>query len=283
MLKIDKLTFGYGHSKRKVLDDFAMELAGGTVCGLLGPNGAGKTTLLQLIMGALTPWSGTVTFDGENTRARKAETLSRMMLVPEEVTLPEVSLDTFIDCYGRMYPNFSKEIFDECVKEFMVEDKKNLKALSMGQKKKIYISFALACRCDLILMDEPTNGLDIPGKASFRRLISSLIGDDTTVIISTHQVRDLEQILDRIAIMDEHRLLFNQTVGDIQNRLKFVWNIPQDQAMDALATMPSPAGVDAMLINDGEGEETSVNLEMLFDYVLRHPQDTNKIFNGTEK
>lgn len=280
MLEINNLSFAYGRGRKPVIDDFSLSLPQGGICGLLGPNGAGKSTLLYLIMGVLMPRSGSVTFDGTDTATRNPEALANMMLVPEEITLPGVSLENFKKLYGAMYPRFSAEIMDRCLAEFNVSDIRKLSGLSMGQKKKVYISFALACRPKLLLMDEPTNGLDIMGKASFRRLLATTIDDDTTVIISTHQVRDLEQVLERVLIMNERRVLFSSAVDEIQRRLKFVRNASPEEASGALTWIPSPGGTDVMTLNT-DGAETFINLELLFDYALRESERLNAIFNQT--
>lgn len=280
MLKINNLTFGYGNKRRTVINGLNLSLDAGCVCGLLGPNGAGKSTLLYLIMGALTPRKGSVEFDGADTRLRRPESLQHMMIVPEEITLPPVSLDTYVRTFGAMYPDFSTDILSLCLTEFNVADCKKLSALSMGQKKKIYISFALACRPRLLLMDEPTNGLDIPGKNAFRRLLASSVGDDTTVIISTHQVRDLDKLLDHVAIMDRNSIVLNESIDDIQRHLAFQWNVPASSlATPPLIVNPSPAGVDAMTLNDDPDNTTKVNLELLFEYAMTHKDDLSRLFS----
>lgn len=278
MLKVNDVTFAYSLRGPKVLENFSMAVGHGGVYGLLGPNGAGKSTLLYLMMGALTPVKGSVTLDGVDTRRRQPSTLSAMMLVPEEVSFPGMRLKAFLNAYSSFYPRFDREVFADCMREFMMEDNVNLHALSMGQKKKIYISFALAARTPLLLMDEPTNGLDIQAKAAFRRLISRYAGEEQTVIISTHQVRDLEMLLDRIVIMNTRRILFDQNVNDIQDRLVFERNAAPDRVAGSYSAIPSPGGFDIMRPNT-DGSVTEINLELLFDYAMREPQQLSAIFS----
>lgn len=283
MLKIENLSFGYGRAKKLVIDDLCLELPKGVVCGLLAPNGTGKTTLLQLIMGALTPRRGRVLFDGHDTRRRQPEVLAQMMLAPEEISLPSLSLKAFTDLYGALYPSFSKEIMDRCISEFRLEVPGKVNALSMGQKKKVILSFALACRPRLLLMDEPTNGLDIPGKAALRRLLTSAVGEETTVVISTHQVRDLEQMLEHIVIMDTKRLVMDSAMTDIQRALAFYSGASREDAAGALCSAPSPAGFDIMVPNtDPDGTDTPVNLELLFEYAMSKPDSLINIISNAK-
>lgn len=282
MLDIQNLSFGYGHSGKLVIDNLSLQLPQGVVAGLLAPNGTGKTTLLHLIMGALTPRKGRVVFDGVNTRDRRPETLAEMMLVPEEITLPSMNINRFMTLYGSLYPRFSREIMERCIEEFRITDINKLNALSMGQKKKVYLSFALACRPKLLLMDEPTNGLDIPGKAALRRLMAGVLDEDTTVIISTHQVRDLEQMLEQIIIMDRGNLLFNHSVSEIQSAVAFRLNVPADATEGAIDSVPAPGGYNIMVENL-DGDESPVNLEMLFDYVMREHEHMNALIDNALK
>lgn len=281
MLKIENVVFAYGRRKPRVLDGFSLSLDRGGIYGLLGPNGVGKSTLLYMIMGMLRPKEGSITYDGTDTWRREPGILADTFLVPEEFSLPPVTLSRYIEVYGRMYPNFDLGVMQDCLKAFFMEDyAKRLNALSMGQKKKIFISFALACRTPLLLMDEPTNGLDIQAKTAFRTLMSRHIGDDRTVIISTHQVRDLEQLLDHIVIMNTRRVILSSDIAGIQDRLAFRRNVTEDEAEGALITIPSPGGMDIMTLNDG-GDITDVNLELLFGYALSNPDETARIFNET--
>lgn len=164
MLQIHDLTFTYPKQKQPTINGLTFDVNDGGVYGLLGPNGAGKSTLLYLISGLLTPKSGDVTFNGIDTRLRRPSTLSDIFLVPEEFSLPEVKLSEYVRRTSAFYPHFSGEDMKRHLEMLEIEGDPNLGALSMGQKKKVYMSFALACNTPLLLMDEPTNGLDIPAK-----------------------------------------------------------------------------------------------------------------------
>ncbi len=178
MLEIDNITFNYPRQRENVLEDFSLRLSPGGIYGLLGRNGAGKSTLLYIICGLLFPQKGRVIYSGAETRRRLPDTLADIFIVPEEFTLPAVSLNQYIKINSSFYPKFSLDDMHRHLSTFDIATDINLGALSMGQKKKVYMSFALACNTSLLLMDEPTNGLDIPGKSAFRRFICSSLRED---------------------------------------------------------------------------------------------------------
>lgn len=280
MLNIQNLSFRYPRRSQAVLDDFSLKIDNGGIYGLLGPNGAGKSTLLYLISGLLTPKTGEVKFSGVNTRLRLPETLNDIFIVPEELTLPAVKFDSYVKMNAPFYPRFSYEDLQRHLATFEVGDiaRYKLSSLSMGQKKKIFMSFALACNTSLLLMDEPTNGLDIPGKAAFRRFIASSASDDKIIVISTHQVRDIDRILDHVIIMDEHRLLLNESINAITDRLAFLATADKDLIARALVAQPGIGGAQIVIENDGS-LDTEVNLESLFELATTRRDIINALFN----
>lgn len=277
MLKIDNITFYYPRRKSPVIDGFSLEMKPGGIYGLLGRNGAGKSTLLYLICGLLTPKHGEVNYKGVNTRLRRTSTLNDIFIVPEEFTLPPISLKSYVEINSRFYPKFSQKDLEDHLAKFDMPLDINLGALSMGQKKKAYMCFALACNTSLLLMDEPTKGLDIPGKNSFRSFIASVINDERTIVISTHQVRDIDSILDHIIIMDNRGALLNESVVSISERLLFTTTDSREVADSALFAMPTLGGYSVVLPNDGTGE-TDINLEILFELALARPEMLKSIF-----
>lgn len=276
MLQINDLTFSYRRHSQPVLEKFDMSLESGGIYGLLGPNGAGKSTLLYLIAGALKPDSGNVMFKEINTRRRLPMTLNDIFLVPEEFTLPAVSLDKFLKINAPLYPRFSFEDMKRNLSMFDLDTDLRLDALSMGQKKKVFMCFALSCNTSLLLMDEPTNGLDIPGKSSFRRFVAESMNDDRIFIISTHQVRDIELLLDHVIVMNNRRVLLNKKIVDILRQLRFIHGATPEQIKDAIYSMPTLGGMSVIMPPDGnEDDETELDLEMLFDYALNNPVSLN--------
>ncbi len=277
MLNIKNCTFNYRHKGEPTIDDFSLNLKEGGVYGLLGSNGAGKTTLLQLISGLLTPVSGEVTLDGENTRLRHPSTLEKIFFVPEEIDLPPLKLDTFINLNGALYPKFSKEEMYHHLDTFGLPRDIRLDKLSMGQKKKVALSFAMACNTKILLMDEPTNGLDIPAKSAFRKYVIESMSDDRIFVISTHQVRDVSQILDHILIMDKQKVLLDRTVSEIQDKMKFTETVNNELINTALYAVKGLGGASVILPNE-DGDDSELNIELLFDFAISDPEKLNSLF-----
>jgi len=281
MLEIKDCTFSYSRRKAPVISDFSLKIEKGGVYGLLGSNGAGKSTLLHLICGLLTPKKGEILFNGINTRRRLPESLSDLFIVPEEFDFPSISLKNFVNINSVFYPKFSYEQMVENLEIFELTPDLNIGQLSMGQKKKVALSFAMATNTSLLILDEPTNGLDIPGKTAFRRFISRTASDDRIFIISTHQVRDVSSILDRILIIDNQKVLFNHDVNEIQSRLKFLDTSDRSLIDSALYAVNAPMGSSIVLPNH-DGNDTDINLEVLFEFAHDDPKSLNELFSSEQ-
>ena len=282
MIKVENLSFTYPKSKHMVLHDFSFSLEAGRVYGLLGRNGAGKSTLLYLITGLLTPKKGKIMYHDINVRSRLPMTLQDMFLVPEEFELPSISLKKYIDLNAPFYPNFSKEDMYKYLHCFEMDMDVNLGALSMGQKKKVFMSFALATNTSLLLMDEPTNGLDIPGKSQFRKFMASGMTDNKTIVISTHQIRDIDKVLDSVMIMDESRVLLNESTVHICEKLCFKESDDRSLIDKALFAVPSLHGNSLLLLNE-HNEDSDINIELLFNAILAQPQKIANLFHAQEE
>lgn len=278
MIEVTGLSFSYGSRKSKVLDDFSMSLDKGSVYGLLGKNGTGKSTLLYLMAGLLRPQSGRVLYQGADVTKRSPSTLQDMFLVPEEFALPYVSLKQYVKLNAPFYPKFSDELLKACLRDFDMNEDIHLGELSMGQKKKAFMCFALATNTSLLMMDEPSNGLDIPSKSQFRKVIASGMTDDKAVIISTHQVRDIDSLLDHVLIMDGSRLLLNEPVTHICDRLYFAEQGVSEPTDDALYVQPSVLGNSVILPNTHH-EDSKLNLEVLFNALLAEREKMQQMFN----
>lgn len=279
MITVENLSFSYRKSKHSVLHDFSLSLEKGRVYGLLGKNCAGKSTLLYLMSGLLTPKGGRVMFYDTDVRRRLPVTLRDMFLVPEEFDLPSVPLMSYVRLNSLFYPRFSKEDMMKYLHYFEMEMDINLGALSMGQKKKVFMSFALATNTSLLLMDEPTNGLDIPSKSQFRKFIASGMSEDKTIVISTHQVRDIDKSLDHVVVMDKSQVLLNESTTRITEKLLFTESEDRELAKNALFAAPSIQGNSLMLVNEHE-EESDINLELLFNAILSSPEKLSQLFNS---
>ena len=274
MLQISNLSFSYRKPSRELFNNFSLDLLPGNVYGLLGKNGAGKSTLIYLMTGLLTPASGQVTLNGENVRRRLPKTLSEIFLVPEEFELPNTTLAQYVRINSPFYPRFSMDDMNRYLDIFEMERDVKLQSLSMGQKKKVFMSFALATNTQVLIMDEPTNGLDIPSKSQFRKIVAQGMNDEKLMLLSTHQVRDIDQVLDHVTIIDQSRVLLNASLAEVSSRLAFRPMLEGDIPMWA---QPSAMGT-LVVVPAAEGEETQVDLEMLFNATLQQPATISQMF-----
>ena len=279
MLKISDLAFSYSGNGCKVFNDFSLSFEKGAVYGLLGLNGTGKSTLLYLLTGLLRPQQGSVLYKGEDVQKRLPSTLSDMFIVPEEFELPKMSIKRYAALHAGFYPRFSYEQLQKNLAMFGLDDSVVFNNLSMGQQKKAFMCYALATNTSLLVMDEPTNGLDIPSKSEFRRLIASNMTDDKTIIVSTHQVRDIDSLLDHIVIIDGSQVLLNASSDEICRRLLFAEQPISEPTDGALFVQPSVAGNSVILPNEFD-EESRLNLELLFNGVLAERNKFLALFNA---
>lgn len=280
MLQINQISFGYNKKSGDLFTDFSLNLEAGNVYGLLGKNGAGKSTLIYLMTGLLTPREGEALMDGENVRRRLPKTMSDIFLVPEEFELPRLSLKEYVSINAPLYPRFSMEDMQRYLDIFEMGGDMNVKlhALSMGQKKKVFMAFAFATNTRVLIMDEPTNGLDIPSKSQFRKLVTAGMSDDKMMLISTHQVRDISEILDHVTIIDQSRVLLNASIAEVTKRLAFR---PMQDGDQPLFVQPSVMGA-LVVVPAQPDEETAVDLEMLFNATLQNPEAINQLFNASK-
>ena len=276
MVDLQGITFGYGRAER-LFDRLDMKLTPGNVYGLLGRNGAGKTTLLRLMAGLLFPKQGSARVGGEEVRRRTPSFLRELYLVPEEFHTPALSPRALVGLYGVFYPRFDHAAMERYLADLEVDPDRSMAAVSYGQKKKVLLAFAVASRCRLLILDEPTNGLDIPAKGQFRRLLAGAAAEDRVIVVSTHQVRDLEHLIDPIVILEQGAIVFQHSVEEISAALA---------VHDAAAVAP-PGNGDAIYVEPGAGvvgapagralvpaargaqmAEAAVDLELLFNAVV---------------
>ena len=277
MITINNLNFYY-KKKKPLFNDLQLNIEPGNICGLLGKNGAGKTTLLQLMSGLLTAKSGDLTVNGFNPEKRLPSFLADLYLVPEEFYVPPIKISTFEKTYGAFYPNFSADQFNHYLQEFDLEKNNKLHRLSYGQKKKALLSFGLATNSSLMILDEPTNGLDIPSKSIFRKLLAGSITDDKCYIISTHQVRDMINLIDPVIILENGKIIFHATIEEITSKLHFGMHFQEEEVNDALFAERTPGGYMAVTPNVS-GEETEVDLEILFNAVVSNKEQVQQLFS----
>ncbi len=280
MIQINHLSFGY-HRKKLLYKDLSLSLQAGSIYGLLGKNGAGKSTLLKNMMGLLFPAGGSILVNDFIPKKRTPSFLETIYFIPEEVYVPSLTIDRYRNLFAPFYPDFDSDKFSLYLRELEVYDEGKLSSLSFGQQKKFVIAFAIACNTKVLLLDEPTNGLDIPSKARFRKLIASVMLDDKLILISTHQIRDLENLIDKVIIVDVGELLLNASVADISNRLSFKTVSKVEDNSKVLYAEETFKGVSIVQKNT-EGEDTKVNLEHLFNAVTENPGMIKAIFSNNE-
>ena len=277
MIDIQHISFGY-KTQNELFQDLSLQFVAGRIHGLLGKNGAGKTTLLKLISGTLFPYSGSLSTFGYTPAKRDPIMLQDTYFLPEEIYLPALSVQGFVNVYAPFYHRFDYEQFNAILHEFEISSKtQKLHALSHGQKKKVQIAFSLAANTRLLIMDEPTNGLDIPAKSQFRRIVANAFTDERCIIISTHQVRDLHSLIDYITILDDHDIVMSHSVEEITKRLLFKWYDTGDAPRDALYTEEGIKGVAAVLENTHQAE-SKLDIEVLFNALFANKEKIKEIF-----
>lgn len=266
MVQFQKLTFGYG--AKPLFHELDLTLTPGTVYGLLGLNGAGKTSLLKLAAGALCPESGGVHVFGREPRRREAAFLADIAFVPEDPWLPALKSAAWLDRYAVFRPGFDRERFSALSREFALEEDKLLTKYSYGQRKKFALAAAISSGARLLLMDEPTNGLDIPSKAQFRRILASAIDPERVVVVSTHQVRDLETLIDPAVILHDGKILFTLSSEQIAGRLSSS-HLSNIEGQEVVYAEKDAVGWSALLASAaGEG---SADLELVFNAAIAAP------------
>ncbi|MBR4273041.1 MAG: ABC transporter ATP-binding protein [Bacteroidales bacterium] len=273
MIQVNKISYNYpakwknySTKDNSVFWNFSLTLEENKIYGLLGKNGVGKSTLLYLLAGLNRPNRGKVLIDGDNITARNPMTMSKIIIVTEEFELPNMSLKKYVKLNRPFYPDFSEEILEKCLNDFEIGDISDLGAISMGTKKKVYMSFALATNAKYLLMDEPTNGLDIESKSLFRKVIAQNMTDDRTMIISTHQVHDVENIIDHVLILGEKKILLNKSIADIADEYVFELRDP-DEMGNVIYSENSLQGTSVIARRTPRGTETPVNLLLLYNAV----------------
>lgn len=276
MLTIRQLNFNYSNSK-SVLKSINLDFKAGNIYGLFGKNGEGKSTLMKIMAGLLFPKAGDCTIDAESTKKRSVLGLQHIFLVPEDFELPALPIGTFEKIQSPFYPKFSKEQFYNLIEEFKLSPTDIISRLSFGQKKKVLIAFSLAANTKLILMDEPTNGLDIPSKSQFRKVMASIADEEKCIVISTHQVRDLHSLINHVVILDNAQVAFNKSLEAVSEGLWF--GKPSGHNELEVVYSESSFGGKAILPRANK-DETEIDLELLFNGILNEPDKINTILKN---
>lgn len=277
MINIENLSFGY--DRDELFNQMDLQVEPGYIYGLLGINGAGKSTLLKLMTGLLFPDSGRLDSLGYDPVRRDPGFLSRISFLPEELNLGSISDRQFEYSVAPFYPNFSHEQFERYLREFDIPRNRKLTQLSFGQKKKFLLSFALAANSELLVLDEPTNGLDIPSKGLFRRLVAEALNDNQIFIISTHQVRDVESLIDRLVILHQGKVLLNRSMEEIGSRISMKHTPTQpDPGTEGLLYSEPGVGGFWTVWRDNDAGDSLIDLEVLFNTVISRPDIYASLF-----
>lgn len=275
MVKIRDLTFSY--RKKSVFRGLNLDLRPGHIYGLLGRNGTGKSTLLRNIAGFLFPRDGSIDILGTQPRKRQPSFLGKVFLLPEEFYLPPIGVEQWVKYNAPFYPLFNRQQFDRLAADFDIPRETSLHEMSYGQQKKLLIAFALATNAALLLMDEPTNGLDIISKSQFRKVIAGALDEQRCILISTHQVQDLESLIDEVIIIDDGRILFHRSIEAIARELQFKTSRNPEETGLALYSESSLQG-HRLVCRNLEDEESHPDLEMLYKAVVANSKSLNEVF-----
>ena len=276
MIQLNNLSFGY-NKKKLLYKNLSLDLNAGSIYGLLGKNGAGKSTFLKNLIGLLFPIKGSVTVNGYKPGERLPSFLETIYFIPEEVHVPSLTIHQYKNLFSPFYPNFNEVNFFDYLEQLDVKEQGKLNTLSFGQQKKFIIAFALACNTKILLLDEPTNGLDIPSKIRFRKLISSVFTDDRLIFISTHQIRDLDNLIDRVIIIDNGDLLLDASIPEVSEKLCFK-TVSEIKDMDRVLYQEDSLKGVTIVIENTTNEDSKVNLEHLFNSITENPERAKLIF-----
>lgn len=266
MISIRELSFSY-KQQQPLFTNLNLDIKAGSITGLLGKNGAGKTSLLKMIIGLHYPQTGGIDVMGHTPAKRQPSLLSDLFFVPEEFYLPAVTIKKFIAANSGFYPRFDSAIMGRLLVEFELSPDRHIHKLSYGLKKKFLIAFALSTKCRLLVLDEPTNGLDISSKSTFRKIMAGTLDDDQLVLISTHQVKDVENLIDRLVIVDSGKVILDKDMLDIAAQLRFTTSATSGSE-EALYTEAVFGGYK--MITPQTGEDSSfVDIELLFNALIK--------------
>ena len=278
MVNIENLSFAF-KKNQPLFKGLNLKLQAGKTYGLFGLNGAGKTTLLNHMSGSLFPASGRCTINGVEVRERLPQTMSEIFIVPEQFDLPPILPAEFIDLHAPFYPRFDINQIEDIMKQFHLDREKKLSEQSYGQRKKFLIAFAIATNTNILLMDEPTNGLDIPSKSQFRKIMAQTNREERCTVISTHQVRDLESMIDRLTVLHNGSIIFDQTIEEMSESLTFK-RVKEHESAGKIYGEPTLGGENVIVPRRSDHEDTQIDLELLFNAIIESTGLINNEFKS---
>ncbi len=282
MIMCENIDFSY-RKDQKLFNNLSASFESSHIYGLLGKNGAGKTTLLKCICGLLHPSSGKITIDGKSVFKRLPSILSSIFFLPETFFIPDMSVEQYIKYYSPFYPNFDIKTFEDSSHVLEIENEKKISSFSYGQKKKFLLAFGFATKAPIVILDEPTNGLDIPSKTVIRRKIAESFTEEQSVIISTHQVRDLQQIFDSIIILNDGKIIFNRSLEQIAKNLAIVQVTNDDSKYENTSNYFEQTPIGKIYLTKNEqssSKEQPIDIEFLFNATINSPDFVNSLFSN---
>jgi ABC-2 type transport system ATP-binding protein len=271
MIVSKSISFNYKR-KMSLFDNLSINIDSGIV-GLLGKNGAGKSTLLKIFAGLLKPKTGELMINGYIPLERHPDYLADIYMVPEEFVLPSIPINYFVKAYKIFYPRFDEDKLNWIFEEFELQKSEYLHRLSHGQRKKFLIAFALASNCKILMLDEPTNGLDIPSKSLFRKVLVSSTSEEQLILISTHQVKDVDTVLDEIMVIERGSLAFQKRMEDVGREYNFRTVSNLDALENILYHEKSPMGYRVVV--PAIDSESAIDLELLFNAIINKSLNIN--------
>jgi ABC-2 type transport system ATP-binding protein len=280
VIDIKALGFSYRNTGRPLFSGLDLQLPAGTICGMLGANGAGKSTLLKLLAGLSFPQQGSCKVLGHVPAERQPGFLADIFLLPEEIFVAPVTPAIYARRYGSLYPRFDRPTYDKLLADLALPADRKLTEYSYGQKKKFLLAFGIATNARLLIMDEPTNGLDIPGKSHFRRALINHFTPDRSFLISTHQVHELQGLIDSVMIVAEGRILLHSTMDALAARLQV--QLEPQAPDDALYVEETLEGYRVIRENSS-GIEADLDLELLFGFVTSSDTRVRQLLGGSAR
>jgi ABC-2 type transport system ATP-binding protein len=277
MIELKDLGFRYSRSDKPLFQGLGLQLPAGTICGLLGANGAGKSTLLRLLAGLSFPQQGSCKVLDFVPAERLPAFLADIFLLPEDIFVPPVSPAVYAHRYGGLYPRFDLASYNRLLADFALPAERKLSTYSYGQKKKFLLAFGIATHARLLILDEPTNGLGIADKSHFRRALINHFTPERSFLISTHQVHDLEGLIDSVMIIADGSLLLHSTLDALAARLQV--QIEPEAPNDALFVEETLEGYRVVRENNS-GIEADLDLELLFGLVTSSGVKVRQLLAG---
>ena len=293
MIEIKNLSLGFVKSNgihttrvnleavKPVLENLSLTIEPGHVYGLIGRNGAGKTTLMNCITGILTfkRKHQPIYLDGVRLNVNNPNDHAKLFYVTDTISSIHILADAFANTLACFYPSFSIESYKEYMEMFHMDRNVFIDELSLGEKKSVFLSYAFASGAPYIIMDEPTNGLDITSRKVFRKLIASYMTPDRAIVISTHHINEISSLLDHILILDKRHLVFDRSVMETGSVLSFIESDDEDLRQQALYSMKSAYGNRMILPNTG-GTDSEIDYELLFEAVLENGKAIIEMFEN---